>query len=59
MNIGKLIRFNRIFSHPSGRFCSVAIDHFVGYNPGLPSGLRHFQRTLEEVEYIIASVKPS
>jgi class I fructose-bisphosphate aldolase len=49
MNIGKLIRFNRIFSHPSGRFCSVAIDHFFNYDVGLPSGLRHFQCTLEEI----------
>jgi class I fructose-bisphosphate aldolase len=31
MNIGKQIRINRIFSHPSGRLCSVAVDHFVGY----------------------------
>ena len=31
MNIGKLIRLNRIFSHPSGRLCSVAVDHFIGY----------------------------
>lgn len=49
MNIGKLIRLNRIFSHSSGRFCSVAIDHFVGYNTGLPPGFRHFQSTLEEI----------
>jgi class I fructose-bisphosphate aldolase len=31
MNIGKQIRLNRIFSHPSGRLCSVAVDHFIGY----------------------------
>jgi len=31
MNIGKQIRMNRIFAHPSGRLCSVAVDHFVGY----------------------------
>jgi fructose-bisphosphate aldolase, class I len=31
MNIGKKIRLNRVFSHPSGRRCSVAADHFVGY----------------------------
>jgi class I fructose-bisphosphate aldolase len=31
MNLGKRIRLNRIFSHPSGRLCSVAIDHFIGY----------------------------
>jgi class I fructose-bisphosphate aldolase len=31
MNIGKQIRMNRLFAHPSGRLCSVAVDHFVGY----------------------------
>lgn len=31
MNIGKQIRMNRLFSHPSGRLCSVAVDHFIGY----------------------------
>ncbi len=31
MNIGKQIRINRIFAHSSGRLCSVAVDHFVGY----------------------------
>jgi len=31
MNIGKQIRMNRIFAHPSRRLCSVAVDHFVGY----------------------------
>ena len=49
MNIGKLIRLNRIFSHPSGRLCSVAVDHFIGYGQGLPAGLRHMQVTLAEV----------
>src|SRR5215467_7368781 len=33
MNIGKQIRLNRIFSHPSGRLCSVAVDHFIGHGP--------------------------
>jgi len=31
MNIGKQIRLNRIFASPSGRLCSVAVDHFIGY----------------------------
>ena len=31
MNIGKQIRLNRLFAHPSGRLCSVAVDHFIGY----------------------------
>ena len=49
MNVGKLVRLNRIFSHPSGRLCSVAVDHFVGYNLGLPPGLRHIGATLAAV----------
>jgi len=31
MNTGKLVRLNRLFSHSSGRLCSVAIDHFITY----------------------------
>jgi class I fructose-bisphosphate aldolase len=58
MNIGKRIRLNRIFSHPSGRLCSIAVDHFIGYSPGygheLPQGLRQIQSTLAE----IASAQP-
>jgi len=38
MNIGKRIRLNRIFSHPSGRLCSVAVDHFIGYGELSPGG---------------------
>lgn len=38
MNIGKQIRLNRIFSHPSGRLCSVAVDHFIGYGKLQPGG---------------------
>jgi class I fructose-bisphosphate aldolase len=49
MNIGKRIRFNRIFAHPSGRLCSVAVDHFIAYGQNLPPGLRHIQATLAEV----------
>ena len=49
MNVGRLIRFNRIFAHPSGRLCSIAVDHFIGYAQGLPDGLRHMQQTLAAV----------
>ncbi len=49
MNIGKQIRLNRIFSHPSGRLCSVAVDHFIAYGQGLPPGLRHIQPTLAAI----------
>lgn len=49
MNLGKLVRLNRIFAHPSGRLCSVAVDHFIGYGQGLPPGLRHIRQTLAAV----------
>jgi len=49
MNIGKLIRLNRLFSHSSGRLCSVAIDHFIAYGEGLPGGLRDIQPTLAAI----------
>ena len=46
MDLGKQIRLGRLFSHPSGRLCSLAVDHFVGYNKGLPVGLRNVPETL-------------
>jgi fructose-bisphosphate aldolase, class I len=49
MNTGKLTRLNRLFADPSGRLCSVAVDHFIGYGAGLPSGLRHIQATLAAI----------
>jgi class I fructose-bisphosphate aldolase len=49
MNLGKLIRLNRLFSHPSGRLCSVAVDHLLGYSQGMPPGLRHIITTLSAV----------
>ncbi|MGQ9501033.1 MAG: class I fructose-bisphosphate aldolase [Anaerolineae bacterium] len=49
MNTGKLVRLNRIFSHPSGRLCSIAVDHFIGYGDGLPRGLRRMQETLAAI----------
>jgi class I fructose-bisphosphate aldolase len=49
MNIGKQIRLNRLFAHPSGRFCSVAVDHFIGYGSGLPRGLRKIKPTLAAI----------
>jgi class I fructose-bisphosphate aldolase len=49
MNTGKLVRLNRIFSHPSGRLCSVAVDHFIGYGDGLPEGLRQMKATLAAI----------
>ncbi len=49
MNLGKLIRLKRLFSHPSGRLCSVAVDHLLGYSQGMPPGLRHIITTLSAV----------
>ena len=49
MNTGKLIRLNRLFSDPSGRLCSVAVDHFIGYAGGLPDGLREIEPTLAAI----------
>lgn len=49
MSLGKSIRMKRLFSHPSGRLCSVAVDHFIGYGEGLPPGLRRIQPTLAAI----------
>ena len=49
MNLGKATRLNRIFSHPSGRLCSFAIDHFIGYQQGLPPGLTNLPAILAKV----------
>lgn len=49
MNTGKLVRLNRLFAHPSGKFCSVAVDHFIGYGEGLPVGLRRISATMAEI----------
>jgi len=40
---------NRLFSHASGRLCSVAVDHFINYGEGLPPGLRHLRSTLAAI----------
>lgn len=49
MDLAKQIRLNRIFSHPSGRLCSVAIDHFIGYQKGLPKGLVNVPKALRQL----------
>ena len=49
MSIGKIVRLNRLFAHPSGHFCSIAVDHFIGYQQGLPTGLRKIQETLAAI----------
>jgi len=47
--IGKKVRLNRLFGHPSGRLCSIAVDHFIGYGDGLPPGLRSIRATLAAI----------
>ena len=49
MGLGKQVRLNRLFSHPSGRFSSVAVDHFIGYQDGLPAGLRDMPAALAAI----------
>ena len=49
MNIGKLIRLNRLFAHPSARLCSIAVDHFIGYGDGLPPSLAAMKPTLAAI----------
>jgi class I fructose-bisphosphate aldolase len=49
MSLGKQIRLKRLFSHRSGRLCSVAVDHFVGYNEGMPEGLKDLPQTIAQV----------
>ena len=49
MDLAKRTRLNRIFAHPSKRLCSVAVDHLVGYQKGLPPGLLNVPETLRKV----------
>ena len=49
MNLGKAIRLKRVFAHPSGRFCSIAVDHLLGYGQDMPAGLLHVRPTLAAI----------
>ena len=49
MNVGKRIRMTRLFTPPSGNLCSVAVDHLIGYDTGMPDGLRAIQPTLAAI----------
>ncbi len=49
MNTGKLVRMNRLFSDPSAKLCSIAVDHFMVYNMGLPPGLRSIEQTIDDI----------
>lgn len=53
--LGKQIRLKRIFSHPTGRILSIAVDHLVNYPIGMPEGLRNLGATIEK----IIKAKPS
>ena len=49
MDLAKRIRLNRIFAHPSRRLCSVAVDHFIGYQKRLPEGLVNLPEVLGKI----------
>ena len=49
MSLGKTIRLRRIFSDPSGRLLSVAVDHFVGYPRTMVDGLHNLPKTISAV----------
>ena len=49
MDLAKAIRLNRIFAHSSRRLCSVAVDHFIGYQKGLPRGLVNLPQALRKI----------
>lgn len=48
-DLGKRVRLNRIFAHPSGRILAVAVDHLINYPSGMPEGLRPLGRTLASI----------
>ncbi len=47
MSLGKQVRLNRIFGHASGRLCSVAVDHFIGYSESMAVGLSDLARSAQ------------
>lgn len=49
MGLGKTVRLNRLFGHPSGRLCSVAVDHFLGYHTGMHPGLADLPKTIAAI----------
>ena len=49
VSLGKQVRLSRLFAHASGRFCSVAVDHFIGYQDGLPAGLVNLPATIAHI----------
>ncbi|MGO9239943.1 MAG: class I fructose-bisphosphate aldolase [Bryobacteraceae bacterium] len=49
MGLGKRVRLGRLFGHPSGRLCSVAVDHFLGYHTAMHPGLADLPRTIAAI----------
>lgn len=50
MSLGKHVRLNRLFAHPTRRLCSVAVDHWFGYrSAGASLDLVDLPRTLAQV----------
>jgi len=49
MDLAKRTRLNRIFANPSGRLCSIALDHGLGYQTGFPAGLANVPATLAKL----------
>lgn len=47
--LGKQVRLNRIFSHPSRRILAIAADHMINYPIGMPEGLRHIEATVAKI----------
>lgn len=49
-SLGKTVRLNRIFSHPSGRILAVAADHMINYPSGrLPDPLQNIEATIAKI----------
>ena len=49
MHLGKQVRLNRLFGHPSGRLLAVAVDHFLGYHTQMPPGLADLPATIAAI----------
>jgi DhnA family fructose-bisphosphate aldolase class Ia len=49
MVLGKRIRLNRIFSSPSGRVVTVAIDHPIAFSWDVPVELQHIREILPRI----------
>jgi class I fructose-bisphosphate aldolase len=49
MDLAKRTRLNRIFANSSGRLCSIALDHGLGYGTGFPPGLANVPATLAKL----------